>query len=139
MAFSTDCWNLSHNGLFALGWRYTTQRSIVYAGKSISNQIASLSKSICAVLTFGPQLKKILAVSVKDRYQLNYFFCIKDFNTETITSLTLSLFLSLFVAVSIMKGKRYASIYFWYQTDTGVPNISNYSAVSLASPYYNYL
>jgi hypothetical protein len=38
---------------------------------------------ICAVLTFDPQLKKILTFSVKDRYQLNYFICIKDFNAET--------------------------------------------------------
>ena len=30
-------------------------------------------------------------------------------------------------------------IYFWYQTDSGVPITSIYSAVSLASPYYNYL
>ena len=28
---------------------------------------------------------------------------------------------------------------FWYQTDSGVPNNSIYSAVSLASSYYNYL
>jgi hypothetical protein len=35
--------------------------------------------SICAVLTFDPQLKEILTFSVKDRYQLNYFICIKDF------------------------------------------------------------
>ena len=48
--------------------------------------------SICAVLTFDPQLKKILAFSVKDRYQLNSFICIKDFNAETITSLKLNLF-----------------------------------------------
>ena len=47
---------------------------------------------ICAVLTFDPQLKKILAFSVKDRYQLNQFICIKDFNAETITSLKLNLF-----------------------------------------------
>jgi hypothetical protein len=44
------------------------------------------------VLTFDPQPKKILAFSVKDRYQLNYFICIKDFNAETITSLKLNLF-----------------------------------------------
>jgi hypothetical protein len=37
-------------------------------------------------------LKKILAFSVKDRYQLNYFICIKDFNAETNTSLKLNLF-----------------------------------------------
>ena len=47
---------------------------------------------ICASLTFDPQLKKILAFSVKDRYQLNYFICIKDMNTETNTSLKLNLF-----------------------------------------------
>jgi hypothetical protein len=30
-------------------------------------------------------------------------------------------------------------IYFWYHTDSGVPDTSIYSAVSLTSPYYNYL
>jgi hypothetical protein len=50
------------------------------------------SKSICAVLMFDPQLKKILTFSVKDRYQLNHFNCIKDFNAETKTSLKLNLF-----------------------------------------------
>jgi hypothetical protein len=49
-------------------------------------------QSICVVLTFDPQLKKILTFSVKDRYQLNYFICIKDFNAETNTSLKLNLF-----------------------------------------------
>jgi len=49
-------------------------------------------QSICAVLTFDPQLKKILTFSVKDIYQLNYFICIKDFNAETNTSLKLNLF-----------------------------------------------
>ena len=49
-------------------------------------------KSICAVLTFDPQLKNILAFSVKHRYQLNYFICIKDFNIETIISFTLNVF-----------------------------------------------
>ena len=49
-------------------------------------------QSIFAVLTFDPQLKKILTFSVKDRYQLSYFICIKDFNAETNTSLKLNLF-----------------------------------------------
>ena len=49
-------------------------------------------QSICAVLTFDPQLKNILAFFVKHRYQLNYFICIKDFNIETIISLTLNVF-----------------------------------------------
>ena len=53
-------------------------------------------QSICAVLTFDPQLKKILTFSVKDRYQLNYFICIKDMNTETIISFKSNLF-SLFI------------------------------------------
>jgi hypothetical protein len=45
-------------------------------------------QSICAVLSFDPQHKKILTFSVKDRYQLNYFICIK----ETNISLKLNLF-----------------------------------------------
>jgi hypothetical protein len=49
-------------------------------------------QSVCAVSTFDPQLKKILEFSVKDRYQLNYFICIEDFNEETNTSLKLNLF-----------------------------------------------
>jgi hypothetical protein len=56
-------------------------------------------QSICAVLTFDPQLKRILTFSVKDIYQLNYFICIKDLNTETITSLKLNLF-SFFICCS---------------------------------------
>ena len=47
---------------------------------------------MCAVLTFDPQYNFCLAFSVKDRYQLNYFICIKDFNAETNTSLNLNLF-----------------------------------------------
>jgi hypothetical protein len=49
-------------------------------------------QSICAVLTFDPQFKQILTFSVKYRYQLNYFICIKHFNAETNTSLKLNLF-----------------------------------------------
>ena len=75
-------------------------------------------QSICAIATFDPQLKKTLTFSVKDRYQLNYFFCIKDFSAETITFLKLNLcFLSLFTAVSIMKGKRSAFMYIFLISD----------------------
>jgi hypothetical protein len=95
-------------------------------------------QSICAVLTFDLQHKKILAISVKEGYQLNYFICIKDLNAETITSLKLNW--SFFICCCQHHEKnRYAFIYFWYQTDSGVPSTSIYSAVSLASPYYNYL
>jgi hypothetical protein len=63
-------------------------------------------QSICAVLTFDSQLKKILIFSVKDRYQLNYFICIKDFKAETITSLKLNLFSFFICCITIMKEKR---------------------------------
>ena len=96
-------------------------------------------QSICAVLTFDPQLKKILTFSVKDRYQLNYFICIKDFNAETITSLKLNLFSFFICGCQHQRKTICICIYFWYHTDSEVPNTSIYSAVSLASPYYNYL
>ena len=38
------------------------------------------------------QLKEYFTFSVKDRYQLNYFICIKNFNAQTITSFKLNLF-----------------------------------------------
>jgi hypothetical protein len=37
-------------------------------------------------------LKNFFIFSVKDRYQLNYFICVKDVNAQTITSLKLNLF-----------------------------------------------
>jgi hypothetical protein len=89
---------------------------------------------ISAVLTFLN--KDFFAFSVKDRYRLNYFICIKDFNAQTIT---FKIKFALFTVVSIMKGTRPVLIYFCYQTDSEVPNTSIYSAVFLASPYYNYL
>ena len=49
-------------------------------------------QSSCTVLTFDSQLKKIIIFSVKGRYQLNYFICIKYFNAETNTSFKLNLF-----------------------------------------------
>jgi hypothetical protein len=41
-----------------------------------------------------PQLKEFFAFSVKDRYQLNHFICIKNFNAQTFISLKLNLFSS---------------------------------------------
>ena len=38
------------------------------------------------------QIKEFFTFSVKDRYQLSYSICIKDFNAQTITSLKLNLF-----------------------------------------------
>ena len=85
------------------------------------------------------QLKGCFTFSVKDRYQFNYFICIKDFNAQTITSLKLNLFYIFIYCFSIMKGKRPVLIYFCYQTDSEVANASIYSPTFLASPYYNYL
>jgi hypothetical protein len=67
---------------------------------------------------FDPQLNKILTFSVKDRYQLNYFICIKAFNAETIT-LKLNLFSFFICCCQHHERKRSAFIYFWYQTDSG--------------------
>ena len=38
------------------------------------------------------QIKDFFTFSLKDRYQLSYFICIKDFSAQTITSLKLNLF-----------------------------------------------
>ena len=83
--------------------------------------------------TFDPQLKKILTFSVKDRYQLNYFICIKDFNSETNTSLKLNLF-SLFAAPSINKGKRSAFMYIFLISELRVSILQ----LLIIYPIYNY-
>jgi hypothetical protein len=58
-----------------------------------------------------------------------------------ITSLKLDLFFFLYLRLSVSwkENDLPLCIYFWYQTDSGIPNTSIYSAVSLAFPYYNYL
>jgi hypothetical protein len=58
----------------------------------VSNQVNSDHVPSFPCLDVDRQLKRILTFSVKDIYQLNYFICIKDLNTETITSLKLNLF-----------------------------------------------
>ena len=97
-------------------------------------------QSICAVLTFDPQLNNILTFSVKDRYQLNYFICMKDFNAETITSLKLNL-LSFFICGCQHHERKTICLYVYISDIRQIvgTNTSIYSAVSLASPYYNYL
>ena len=49
-------------------------------------------QSICAVLTFDPQLKKNPNIFCKRQVSIKLFYCIKDFNAETNTSLRLNLF-----------------------------------------------
>ena len=88
-------------------------------------------QSICAVLTFDLQLKKILTFSVKDRYQLNYFICIKDLNTETITSLKLNLFSFLICCCQQHERKTICLYIFLISDRYSVLNISIYSAVSI--------
>jgi hypothetical protein len=82
------------------------------------------SNRVCVVLTFDLQHKKILTFSVKNRYQLNYFICIKNFNAETMPSLKFNLFSFFICCCQHHEIKRSAFIYFWYQTDSGVPNTS---------------
>ena len=88
-------------------------------------------QSICAALTFDLQLKKILTFSVKDRYQLNYFICIKDLNTETITSLKLNLFSFLICCCQHHERKMICLYIFLISDRYWVLNISIYSAVSI--------
>jgi len=92
-------------------------------------------QSICAVLTFDPQHKKILTFSVKDRYQLNYFICIKDLNTETITSLKLNLF-SFFICCCQHHETKTICLYIFLISDRYCGTEHQYL---LVSQYYNYL
>ena len=73
-------------------------------------------QSICAILTFDSQFKKILTFSVKDRYQLNYFICIKDFIAETITSLKSNLF-SFFICCCQHHEKKTIFLYIFLISD----------------------
>jgi hypothetical protein len=66
---------------------------------------------------FDPQLKQILTFSVKDRYQLNYFICIKDFNAETITSLKLKKLFS-FIICGCQHHERKTICLYVYTSDT---------------------
>ena len=98
-------------------------------------------QSICAVLMFDPCIKKIFTFSIKDRYQLNYFYLYQRLQCRDKYFLKIKFvfFLYLRLSASSKESDLPLCIYFWYQTDSGVPNTSIYSAVSLASPYYNYL
>ena len=77
-------------------------------------------QSICAVLTFDSQPKKILIFSVKDRYQFHYFNCIK---VNYFFKIKYVFFLYLLLSASWKKNDL-TLIYFWYQTDSVVPNTS---------------
>ena len=71
--------------------------------------------------------------------QDNYFICIKDFNADNYFFKIKCVFF-LYLRLSASKESALPlCIYFWYQTDSGVPNTNIYTVVSLASPYYNYL
>jgi hypothetical protein len=69
--------------------------------------------------------------------KLFYLYQIKDF--RYIDNYFFIFISSLFTDVRIMKGKRFVLIYFSDQIDSGVLNPSIYSAVFLATPYYNNL
>jgi hypothetical protein len=97
-------------------------------------------QSICAVLTFDPQLKKILTFSVKDiSIKLFYLYQRLQCRDKYFFKIKFVFFLYLWLSASSKENDLPLCIYFRYQTDSGVSNTSIYSAVSLASPYYNYL
>ena len=78
------------------------------------------------------QLKEFFTFSIKDRYQLNYFICIKDFNAQTITSLTLNLFYFFIYCCQHHERKTLVLKYFCYQTDSDqVLNTSIFSTFFL--------
>jgi hypothetical protein len=67
--------------------------------------------------------RNLFTFSFKDRYQLNYFICIKDMNTETNTSLKLDLF-SFFICCCIMKRKRFCLYIFQSYKNVYISNIA---------------
>ena len=86
------------------------------------------------------QLKKILTFSVKDiSIKLFYLYQRLQCRDKYFFKIRFVFFLYLWLSASSKENDLPLCIYFWYQTDSGVPNTSIYSAVSLASPYYNYL
>ena len=97
-------------------------------------------QSICAVLTFDLQLKKILTFSVRQiSIKLFYLYQRLPCRDKYFFKIKFVFFLYLRLSASSSKENDLPlCIYFWYQTDSGVQN-SIYSDVSLASPYYNYL
>ena len=74
------------------------------------------------------QLKYFFTFSVKDRYQLNYFICIKDFNAQTITFLKLNL-LYFFICCGQHHERKTTCLDLFLLSDSEVPNTSIYSAV----------
>ena len=96
---------------------------------------------ICAVLTFDPQLKKNLNIFGKRRISIKLFYLYQRLQCrdKDFFKINFVFFLYLRLSASSKENDLPLCICFWYQTDSGVPNTSIYSAVSLASPYYNYL
>jgi hypothetical protein len=68
----------------------------------------------------------MLAFSVKERYQLNYFICIKDLNVETITSLKLNWFSS-FIFCCQQRHKSIGVFVVYIDTRSSMPNIPSKS------------
>ena len=97
-------------------------------------------QSICAILTFDPQLQKHLNIFCKRRISIKLFYLYQRLQYRDNYSFRIKFVFFLYLRMSASKESDLSfCIYFWYQTDRGVRNTSIYSAVSLASPYYNYL
>jgi hypothetical protein len=97
-------------------------------------------QSICAVLTFDPQLRKNLNIFCKRQISIKLFYLYQRLQCREKYFFKIKFVFFFYLRLSASKENDLpVCIYFWYQTDSGVPNTSIYSAVSLASPYYNYL
>ena len=98
-------------------------------------------KLICAVLTFAPQLKQNLNIFCKRQISIKLFYLYQRLQCRDkyFFKIKFVFFLYLRLSASWKENDLHFCIYFLYQTNNGVPNTSIYSAVSLASPYYNYL
>jgi hypothetical protein len=88
-----------------------------------------------------PQLKKNLNIFCKRQMSIKLFYLYQRLQCRDkyFFKIKFVFFLYLRLSASSKENDLPLCIYFWYQTDSGVPNTSIYLAVSLASPYYNYL
>ena len=97
-------------------------------------------QSICAVLTFDPQLKKNLNIFCKRQISIKLFYLYQKFQCRDNYFIKIKFVFFLYLLLSSSwKKNDLPLIYFWYQIDSGVPYTSIYSAVFLVSPYCNYL
>ena len=80
---------------------------------------------------FDPQLKKIIAFSVKRQISIKLFYLYQRLQCRDKYFFKIKFVFFLYLRLSALSKENDLPlcIYFWYQTDSGVPNTSIYSAV----------